>query len=75
MVEVNPDTYPQSKKYDEQFAVQKDILLKVYGEILNILSAQSRIDTARKEVNRQKALEIANNMVKTLTEYPPQGDR
>lgn len=39
--------------------------------LLNTLYAQSQVDTARKEVNRKKALEIATNMVKTLQEYPP----
>jgi crotonobetainyl-CoA:carnitine CoA-transferase CaiB-like acyl-CoA transferase len=38
------------------------------NELLKILAAQSRIDTARKEVNRKKALEIATNIVNTPQE-------
>jgi len=61
----------ENRKYDEQFALHRDNMLSAYNELLKTLVAQSRIDTARKEINRKKALEIATNMVKTLQEYPP----
>jgi hypothetical protein len=64
-------TNSESMKYDEQFALHRNNLLKAYNELLQTLAAQSRIDMARKEVNRKKALEIATNMVNTLQEYPP----
>ncbi len=64
-------TYSESVKCDEQFALYCNNMLSAYSELLKILAAQSRIDTARKEVNRKKALEIATNMVNTLKEYPP----
>lgn len=64
-------TYSESMKYDEQFALYRNNLLSAYNGLLQTLAAQSRIDTARKEVNRKKALEIATNMVNTLQEYPP----
>lgn len=70
-VQPTAETYTESMKYDEQFALHRDNLLSAYNELLKTLVAQSRIDTARKEVNRKKALEIATNMVKTLQEYPP----
>ena len=64
-------TYSESVKYDEQFALHRNNMLSAYNELLKTLAALSRIDTARKEVNRKKALEIATNMVNTLQEYPP----
>jgi hypothetical protein len=64
-------TYSESVKHDEQFALHRNNLLSAYNELLKTLAAQSRIDTARKEVNRKKALEIATNMVNTLQDYPP----
>ncbi len=64
-------TYSKSVKCDEQFTLHCNNLLSAYSELLKTLAAQSRIDTARKEVNRKKALEIATNMVNTLQEYPP----
>lgn len=71
VVEVNDATQGASKKYDEQFARHCDNLLKEYRELLNILTAQSRIDTAGKEKNRQRIFEIAANMTQTTKEYPP----
>jgi len=53
------ETYAESAKYDEQFALHRNNMLSAYNELLKILVAQSRVDTARKEVNRKKALEIA----------------
>jgi Protein of unknown function (DUF3102). len=70
-VQATASTYSESMKYDEQFSLHRDNLLKAYSELLQTLAAQSRIDMARKEVNRKKALEIATNMVQTLQEYPP----
>ncbi len=70
-VQPTAETYSESVKCDEQFTLHCNNLLSAYSELLKTLAAQSRIDTARKEVNRKKALEIATNMVKTLQEYPP----
>jgi hypothetical protein len=70
-VQVSDATNSQSLKYDEEFDLQRDILIKTYDEIFKILFAQNRIDTARKEANRKKALEISTNMVQMLQEYPP----
>jgi hypothetical protein len=70
-VQPTAETYSESVKHDEQFALHRNNLLSAYNELLKTLAAQSRIDTARKEVNRKKALEIATNMVNTLQEYPP----
>ena len=70
-VQPTAETYSESVKYDDQFALHRNNLLSAYSELLKTLAAQSRIDTARKEVNRKKALEIATNMVNTLQEYPP----
>lgn len=70
-VQPTAETYAESAKYDEQIALHCDNILSAYSELLKTLFAQSRVDTARKEVNRKKALEIATNMVKTLQEYPP----
>ena len=71
IVQVTPATSAESQRYNEQFIKHRDVLLSAYYELLVTLSLQSRIDTAAKEVNRKKALEIANNMVKTLEDYPP----
>ena len=70
-VQPTAETYTESKKCDELFALHRDNLISAYNELLKTLVVQSRIDTARKEVNRKKALEIATNMVQTLQEYPP----
>ncbi len=70
-VQPTAETCSESVKYDEQFALHRNNMLSAYNELLKTLAAQSRIDTARKEVNRKKALEIATNIVNTLQEYPP----
>ena len=71
VVQVTPATSAESQKYNEQFIKHRDVLLKAYHELLVTLELQSRIDTVAKEFNRKKALEIANNMVKMLEDYPP----
>ena len=71
VVQVTPATSAESQRYNEQFIKHRDALLSAYNELLVTLNLQSRIDTAAKEVNRKKALEIANNMVKALEDYPP----
>jgi hypothetical protein len=65
-VQPTAETYSESVKHDEQFDLHRTNLLSAYNELLKTLAAQSRIDTARKEVNWKKALEIATNMVNTL---------
>ncbi len=50
-VQPTSETYSVSIKYDEQFILHRDNMLSTYNELLKTLSAQSRVDTARKELN------------------------
>ncbi|MGI1659015.1 MAG: DUF3102 domain-containing protein [Desulfitobacterium sp.] len=65
-------SHGDSMKYDAQYAMHRDNMLKSYEELLKTLAALNRIDPVRKEANRKEALKITSNMTETLKIYPPQ---
>ncbi|SHI21474.1 DUF3102 domain-containing protein [Desulfosporosinus lacus] len=65
------NTNTDSMKYDAQYAMHRDNMLRAYGELLKTLVDLNRVDPVKKEVNRKEALKIATNMVETLKKYPP----
>ncbi|HHY28265.1 MAG TPA: DUF3102 domain-containing protein [Desulfitobacterium dehalogenans] len=61
-----------SQRYDAQYAMHRDNMLKAYEELLKTLVALNRVDLVKKEANREEALKITTNMAETLKKYPPE---
>jgi len=65
---------PSAKKITElenQFSIHRENIRLAYDELLKTLTALSRTDPEKKEMNREAAHEMLQNMANMLKEWPP----